>query len=321
MSDFTIAIIGAGVIGTSMGLALKQQKEAMRILGHDKDLTIAQAGVKKEAFDKADWNLVNACEKADLIILAIPVTGIRATLEAIGPYLKQGAVVTDTATTKQPVLAWAAELLPEQVHFVGGDPVVHAAGAGHENAAADLFREKLYCLTPAATANEQAVQLVVGLVSLLGADPFFMDAAEHDSLMTAVGHLPALLGAALINTLAGRPSWRELRKLAGGPFEQVTGGAVGDPDAIAESLLANHDSLVHWLDAYLAHLNDLRALLVAGEESAEPLAQTLDKAVVTRQDWLKEYQAGRFIEPELITQKIEKPSLMRQLIGMRRPGK
>jgi prephenate dehydrogenase len=148
-----------------------------------------------------------------------------------------------------------------------------------------------------------------------------VDAAEHDGLLTAVGHLPALLGAALVNTLAGQPSWRELRKLAGGLFQQVTGGAVGDPDAIAENLLANHGSLVHWLDAYLAHLHDLRALLVAGEESAEPLAQTLDKAVVARRDWLKEYQSGRFVEPELATQKIEKPSLMRQLIGMRRPGK
>ncbi len=321
MSDFTITIVGTGVIGASMGLALKQQKESMRILGHDKDLTIAQAGVKMGAFDKADWNLVNACEKADLIVLAIPVTGVRATLEAIGPYLKQGAVVTDTATTKLPVLAWAAELLPDHAHFVGGDPVVHAAGSGHENAAADLFREKLYCLTPAPTANEQAVQLVVGLVSLLGAEPFFADAAEHDGLMTAVGHLPVLLGAALVNTLAGQPSWRELRKLAGGAFEQVTSGAVGDPDAIAENLLSNHGSLVHWLDAYMAHLHDVRDLLVAGEESGEALAQILDKAVVARRDWLKEYQAGRFIDPELVTQKIEKPSLMRQLIGMRRPGK
>ena len=79
MSDFTITIIGTGVIGTSIGLALKQQKDPMRVLGHDKDLTYAQAGVKMGAFDKAEWNLVNACEKADLIILAIPFNGIRST--------------------------------------------------------------------------------------------------------------------------------------------------------------------------------------------------------------------------------------------------
>jgi prephenate dehydrogenase len=320
MSDFTITIIGTGVIGTSIGLALKQQKDPMRVLGHDKDLTYAQAGVKMGAFDKAEWNLVNACEKADLIILAIPFNGIRSTLEAIAPYLKQDVVITDTTATKAPVLNWAQELLPEQAHFVGGNPIVHPSGAGHEYATADLFQHKLYCVTPAPSANEEAVHLVVGLVSLLGAEPFFLDAVEHDGLLTAVGHLPTLVSSALVNTVAGQGSWRELRKLAGGLFEQVSSGAVGDPDAIKDSLLTNRTNLIHWLDSYTAQLNDLRNLLTTEtEETSEALAVILDKAVVARRDWLAEFQKGRFVDPELVTQKIEKPSLMRQLIGVRRP--
>ncbi|MEW5961734.1 MAG: prephenate dehydrogenase/arogenate dehydrogenase family protein, partial [Chloroflexota bacterium] len=91
MSNFTITIVGTGVIGASLGLALKQSQEPLRVLGHDKDLLHAKAGVKQGAFDRAEWNLVNACEPADLIILAIPLNGIRATLAAIAPYLKPGA--------------------------------------------------------------------------------------------------------------------------------------------------------------------------------------------------------------------------------------
>jgi len=254
MADFTVAIIGTGVIGTSLGLALKQSKDRLRVLGHDKDLLQAKAGVKQGAFDRAEWNLVNTCEAADLIILAIPLNGIRATLAAISPYLKQGAVVTDTAATKTPVLNWADELLPAHAHFVGGNPIVQPAGSGREYAAADLFRRKIYCLTPAPTAAEQAVQLVVGLVQLLGASPFFVDAAEHDGLATAVSHLPTVVSIALVKTLADQSSWREIRKLAGGLFERVSLPATGDPDAVKEELLANRQSLIRWLDAYQAQI-------------------------------------------------------------------
>ncbi|RME98051.1 MAG: prephenate dehydrogenase/arogenate dehydrogenase family protein, partial [Chloroflexi bacterium] len=229
MSEFTITIVGTGVIGTSLGLALKQQADPPRLIGHDKDLTIAQQGVKLGAFDKAEWNLVNACEPADLIVLALPLNGVRPTLEAIAPYLKPGAVITDTGLSKQAVLNWATQILPDTAHFVGGNPLVHPTGSGPQHATATLFQDKQYCLTPAANANEEAVQLVAGLVSLVGAVPYFLDAAEHDSLIVSVEQLPALLGVALVRALSAGGSWREIRKLAGGRFEQTTTGAEGDP--------------------------------------------------------------------------------------------
>ncbi len=317
MSNFTITIVGAGVIGTSLGLALKQEKEAPHLLIHDKELTKARAAVKKGAFDKAEWNLVNACEKADLIILAIPLNGIRSTLEAIASYLKEGAVVSDTARSKVPSLAWAEELLPDHVHFIGGNPIVRPSGSGYEHATADLFRNKLYCLTPAPSANEQAVQLLVGLAQLVGAEPFFLDAVEHDGLVTAVEHLPALLGVTLLNTLASQSSWRETRKLTGSLFTQVSAGAVGEPEAMRDDFLTNRDNLLRWLDSYIAQLNQVRALLT-DEGSEEALVEWLDKAVVERHNWLIDYEEGRFIGPERITSKIEKQGLMKRLIGIGR---
>lgn len=318
MSDFTITIVGSGVIGTSLGLALKKTKDAIRVLGHDKDLVNAKAGVKQGAFDRAEWNLVNACEQADLIILAIPLNGVRATLEAVAPYLKQGAVISDTVANKAFVLAWAEELLPEHVHFVGGNPIVQPAGSGHGHATADLFRQKLYCLIPAPSADEQAVQLVVGLVNLLEATPFFLDASEHDGLVAAVTHLPALLSAALVRSLIDLGSWREMRKVAGGLFERVSSGAAGDPEVLKDDLLANRDNLIRWLDTYMTQLQELRALLTSADDSDENLVGLLDKAIVERQNWQTDYEQGRFIDPELKSPEIAKRGLMKQLIGIGR---
>lgn len=314
MSEFTITVIGAGVIGTSMGLALKQSQKPPRLLVHDKELLNGQAAVKQKAFDKAEWNLVNACEQADMIILAIPLNGIRATLEAIAPYLKQGVTITDTASTKSPVLQWAKELLPDHAHFVSGNPIVSAPGSGHEHATADLFQNRLYCLTPAPATDEKAIQLIVSLVSLLEAEPFFLDALEHDSLVTATEHLPAALSIALVQTLAGQTAWREARKLAGGLFERVSAGASGDPDGMKEAFLNNRENLTRWLDLYIAQLQQIRELL----DEEEALVEMLDQAIVERHNWLIDYRKGRFKDPELPSAQIEERGFMKRLIGFGR---
>lgn len=318
MSDFTITIVGTGLIGTSIGLALKQQDDSFRLLAHDKELSNAKTAVKMGAFDKQEWNLINACEPADLIILAIPLSGVRATLDAIGPYLKENAVVTDTCTGKVQVLAWVDEFLPDNVHFVGGNPVVHPSGSGPEQASADLFKNRLYCLTPAPSANEEVVQLLVNLVDFLGASPFFLNADEHDGLITAVDYLPSLMSVALVNMLARQQSWRETRKLAGKLFERVSFGADGDPDTLSDLLFENKVTLAHWLDHYIAELNIVKQMLLDKEEPRETMAQEIDKAIVARLNWLKDFEKGTFLDPELSSPKVENPGLLSQMVGFGR---
>ena len=316
MNDFTICIVGTGAVGTSIGLALKQIENPPYLIAHDKDLQTAKAAVKMGAFDKAEWNLINACEKASLIVLATPLSGIEPTLEAIAPYLRQDAVVTDVCRSKGPVLAAAARHLPAHVHFVGGDPIVYPAGLGHENGQATLFKDRVYCLTPAATTHEEAVQLVVNFIHLLGGQPFFLDPEEHDGLITATELLPAVLSAALLNTLSQQTSWRESRKLAGRLFEQVSTGAEGDPDSLKAAFLSNQTTLLSWLDQYLVELGQLRQLIATGEDDkGEALAQRLDQAAVERSNWLLDYQKNRFVDPELQSAQMESPGLMRRLIG------
>jgi len=297
-----ITIIGLGMIGASMGLALRQAGVASAVTGHDKDMGIANQARKLEMVDKAEWNLISACEKADLIILATPLGAIEPTLKAIAPYLRPGCVVIDTATLKAPVLAWAEAILPKEVHLIGADPIIvsqppaglEAQATGLKAARADLFKDALFCLVPAADADPSAVKLAADLATILGAKPFFLDAAEHDSLLAAVDHLPAITALALLETAIGQPSWKELRKVAGLPFELATHLASTDPSSYSDLAAANRGNLVRWIDALSAGLASLRQALAEGTQEA--LAERFVKAAAERDRWLNDRVTGRLLE-------------------------
>jgi prephenate dehydrogenase len=307
-----ITIVGTGCIGTSMGLALRQSEQSLYIVGHDKEPKHAAAALRMKAVDKTDWNLIGACENADLIILATPLNGIEETLRALAPYFKEGSVVTDTASLKEQVLQWSQDLLPETVNFIGGNPVVTSTGSGPEAADADLFRDNLYCITPAPGAHPDAVGLVSNLVTVMGAHPYYLDAAEHDGLMAGVEHLPLALALALTNGTMHEAGWGEMRKLAGGSYERISALIGEDPDALSSLLLSNRRNLTRWLDTYILVLEEVRDLVANGE--TEPLAQSVDRAQTARRQWLRD-RRDRFSEVRPSAE-VERGSFMRQfLIG------
>ena len=119
MTKSKIAIIGLGLIGNSIGLGLAKESRDFEIVGHDKDSAAASQSKKLKAVDRTEWNLISACSNADLVILALPAAAIRDTFQAVAGELKPGAIVLDTASIKAPVQAWASELLPDTVLFIG----------------------------------------------------------------------------------------------------------------------------------------------------------------------------------------------------------
>lgn len=278
-----IAIIGTGLIGTSIGLALKKARLGYEIVGHDKDHATAGKAKQRGGLDKTEWNLINAVEGAGLVILALPVAAIKPTLEAVAPYLAEGCVVTDTATTKQQVLAWARVILPTTASFIGGHPLVTRQGSGPDAASADLFNGVTYCLMPAPGAKPEAVQLLVGMATTLGAEPFFPDPVEHDNFQAAVAHLPILMATALVNVAAGSPASREMRKMTGNDFRQASALAEGDAATSALICNVNRDAILRWLDAYIAEMGRLREMVRSGGDELEAM---FDKAADARARWL-----------------------------------
>ncbi len=119
-----ISIIGLGLIGASAGLALRRHADKVTVVGHDRDTGVAGRAKSAGAVERTEWNLINAASQADRILLALPANEIRETLKVIAGDLRAGCLILDTADVKAPVLQWAAELLPAEVGFVGGHPIV-----------------------------------------------------------------------------------------------------------------------------------------------------------------------------------------------------
>lgn len=292
-----ITIVGLGLIGTSFGLALKRQKrDDLRIVGHDKTEAALKAAKNKGAIDISHWNLIRACEEADIILLAVPPTGVILSLEALRQDLKPGCLLLDTAPIKTPILA-AAAALPENVYFVGGNPILlYEGGRTSAEASPALFDNAPWALCPTPTLSPDAVSTVADLVTMIGAQPFFLDAAEHDGLMAAVDGLPVVLAAALLNVAGKNQTWREMRRLAGKQFEAASYLPEQGPADFTTALLSNNASVVHWLEQMIAHLQEWKTALAAGDESA--LAQNFTRASELRNQWLSMAVRGDFEEGE-----------------------
>lgn len=290
MTKPRIAIIGLGRIGGSMGLALKKTNADLEIVGHDKDSRTARLAQKRGAVDKTDWNLLNACQGAGLVVLALPLGEIRDTLTVLSKDLPPGVIVTDTAATKVPVLEWA-QVLPPGVHFVGGDPIVPPTRSGSPDASgieaadAGLFQGALYCLTPTPTVDPGAVEVMTGFVALLDAKALFLDSQEHDGLVTGAQHLAYILSATLLQATTGSGGWREMSRFAGRDYLTATELAARDPVSQREMVLHHRDDLIRWIDISVQTLKDLRSTIDRGD--AEALDTQFNRMVEARADWLR----------------------------------
>jgi prephenate dehydrogenase len=287
-----IAIVGLGLVGQSIGLALRRYPEKVTVVGHDPSPDLSSKAKRAGAVERAEWNLINAVINADRIVLALPLNEIRPTLEAIKQDLQPGCVIVDTADVKAPVMEWAAEILPPEVHFVGGHPVLLTDALEPEAARADLFDGKLFCLTPDARTDAAGVRLAADIAEAIGARPYFMDAHEHDGLAAGAQNLPALLAAALMSVTTGSPGWKEMRKLAGNQYYAGTLLVAGSGKQVASEALANRENTVHWLDTVIAELASYKAQLLAGD--TEELTAGVDRGLEAGKSWLNAAVSGQW---------------------------
>ncbi len=276
-----VLIVGLGLIGGSVGLALRRWSEErkvdgrkpLEVTGFDPNLDHQRAAEKLGAIDRGAWDLAKAAREADIVVVATPVTAIKDVLEDLVPHLRPGTIVTDTASTKAQVLKWANDVLPPTVHFVGGHPMAGKTQS-IEGADGDLFVGATWCVSPSVTASEDAVRTVLGLIAAAGAEPFFIDPEEHDAFVAGVSHLPFVVSTVLMNAVSRDASWRDMKTLTAGGFRDATRLAAGSPAMHRDILLTNRDSVVRWIDEFTATLSELRATLTAADEAS--VASALD---------------------------------------------
>lgn len=296
-----ITIIGLGQIGASIGLALGGQKSALKRVGNDKSTKIERAAHSKGAVDEVSHNLPTAVREADLVLLCLPLTQVRETLELIKQDLKENAVVMDTAPVKSAVMDWAQELIPHGRHYVGLVPalnpeVLHEPTFGLDAARADLFQKGLMVIDAPSGTPDEVVQLASDLTRLLGAVPLLADQAESDGLMASMHLLPQLAAAALVNATVDQPGWQDSRKVGGRPFAVVTAGLAyqDDIDALQMAALQGRDNTVRVLDTLIAALRGLRDDISNADE--EGIATRLEQALEGRNRWLRERLAADWQE-------------------------
>jgi prephenate dehydrogenase len=280
-----IAIIGLGLIGGSIGLALKQANwRRAEVTGYARRRKTASLARKSGAIDRIELDLRKAVKSADIIIVATPVLVIKDVFAQIAPELSDGSIVTDTASTKLQVMRWAQDLLPARTNFIGGHPMAGKEIQGIKAAEAELFRKCTYCLTPLPQAKPAAIRTVKDMVKALGAVPLVIDAEEHDRLVAGISHLPLLLSAALVLATTKNPSWPKMSRLAASGYRDLTRLASGNPELGAHICLSNQAAIVSWIDMFIEELQKLRKLVADGSKEIE---RALAMANEARQKWLE----------------------------------
>ncbi|MEZ4619513.1 MAG: prephenate dehydrogenase/arogenate dehydrogenase family protein [Caldilineaceae bacterium] len=242
MAKPKITIIGLGTTGASMGLALQKEEGNFTIVGHDRDPEAARTATRHGAVQRTEWNLHNACDGADLIILTVPLSELAELFGHIKEDLKPETVVFATVNVLRPAIELAAQHLSAETHFVAGHPVLVGIGAPL-SIRADLFEEVPFSLAPGPHTEPSAVQLASDLIERMGAKPFFVDVDEHDGIIAATEQLPQLMAVALMRLSTHGTGWREARRLAGRHFARAT-----EPDASAAqlfgALMANREPVL-----------------------------------------------------------------------------
>lgn len=287
-----VAILGLGLIGTSIGLGLRQwaaggkgEAQKLHVVGFDIDMSQQQQAKRMKATDEMSWDLPSAVRDADLVIVATPVGTLPEVFETIGNSLKHGSVVTDVCSTKGEVMQWAKEKLPTTCSFIGGHPMAGGVRST-EGATATLFNGATWCICPSVRASEEAVQTVLGLIAALGAEPQFIDPHEHDGFVGGVSHLPFVLSSALMNTVTTSPGWRDMKLLSATGFRDVSRLAAGSAEMHRDICLTNRESVLRWLDEFSERLHDFRTQLSeAGPEHDKAVYDFFVQARDARADW------------------------------------
>ncbi|MFP5381395.1 MAG: prephenate dehydrogenase [Gammaproteobacteria bacterium] len=278
----TLAVVGAGLIGGSFSLALKQAGAVRQVLGVGRDpvrLTVAR---ELGLIDRAvDWAQAG---QADCVLLALPVGETGTILRQLAPHLKAGTIVTDTGSTKANVVTAARAALGARfADFVPGHPIAGSERSGPGAARADLFQGRRVVLTPEPDTRADAVVTVRALWEAAGAQVETLGAAQHDRIFAAVSHLPHLAAFALVDDLAGRADREEFFRFAASGFRDFTRIAGSSPEMWRDIALANREALLAELDAYLAALRSLREAVDARD--AEALLTIFARARAARENW------------------------------------
>ncbi len=269
LAESSVAIVGLGLMGGSLAMALRGQCKSL--LGCDLDQETLKLAREKEVVDVADSNLSAILPQADLIVLATPVRTILELLITISKYLREPVVIMDLGSTKTEIFQ-AMAALPPALDPIGGHPMCGKEKSGLENASGDLFIGAPFALTALSRTTQRARSLAEEMVQGIGAKPIWMEPEIHDEWVAATSHLPYLLSVALTNATP-----LEVSPLVGPGFQSATRMAASNPEMMRDIFLTNQDQVIMAIRRFITKLENLETLIKVGD--AQQMKDTFEASL------------------------------------------
>jgi len=280
-----LVVIGTGLIGGSLALALKKAGVVERVTGVGRNRDNLELAEASGIVDGWSHDIAAAISDADVVVVAVPMAAYESVFAAMADTLPATAIVTDAGSTKQSAIAAARSFLPNPCRFVAGHPIAGTEQSGAGAAFAELFENHLCILTPQDETDAQALQTVRAMWEAAGSRVICMAAAEHDDFLAAVSHLPHLAAFALVNAVRKQGSdEHEPFEFAAGGFRDFTRIASSSPQMWRDIALCNKSAVMHQLDALQDELTAMKLALQT--DDGEQLLKDFKAAKTARDAWL-----------------------------------
>jgi cyclohexadieny/prephenate dehydrogenase len=265
-----IALIGLGLIGSSIARGVKQLGLAKELVATDASPQVRARALEIGLADLVAADNAEAVQGADLVIACVPVGVCGNVAESIAAHLAPGAIISDVGSVKGTVLREMAQHLPKNVHFIPAHPVAGTENSGPDSGFAELFINRWCILTPPADADADAVDKLAGFWRALGANVEVMDAEHHDLVLAVTSHLPHLIAYTIVGTADELEdvTRSEVLKFSAGGFRDFTRIAASDPTMWRDVFLANKDAVLEMLGEFQEDLSKLTRAIRRGDGEA-----------------------------------------------------
>jgi len=268
MTDFYIdklAVVGVGLIGGSLALALKEAGAVGHVVGVGRGLPNLETALRLGVVDSYTQDLAEGVAGADVIFLATPVQALGTVAKQAMPHCKAGAILTDGGSVKQAVIDAIEPHLRDDVHFVPGHPIAGTENSGAEAAFATLYRERRCILTPTANTDNVALDTIRTMWQLVGSQVVIMDVEKHDRVLAAISHLPHMVAYALVNAVGAYDRYDEnILEYSAGGFRDFTRIASSDPTMWRDIALTNREALVEMMAQFETFFAELKEDVAIG---------------------------------------------------------
>ena len=265
-----VALIGLGLIGSSLARAVRSHMPTVRLVGHDASAAVRERVRELKLVDDVTDTAGAAVIDADLVILCVPVGQMQSLVREFAADLADGAVVSDVGSVKSGDVAALGGLLPPNVHFVPAHPVAGTEKSGPDAGFAELFHGRWCILTPATGTVPTAIERLAEFWRRLGSEVEIMDAGHHDLVLAVTSHLPHLIAYSIVGTASDLEdvTRSEVIKYSAGGFRDFTRIAASDPQMWRDVFLANRDAVLEVLQRFNEDLTALQRAIRWGDGDA-----------------------------------------------------